>query len=128
MEISIQIDKLTAAMSERPATELTVDGETVKELRVFGSTFWFEYHCYEGHDSADAEVWYHSHQKCVVIGFADCDPAAFTTSEERNDAGHSLLYRARFEDGLVWDVFEDELLDSQSEFRREAPPKKPRVA
>jgi hypothetical protein len=28
-----------------------------------GKTYWFEYHCQDGHDSADAKLWCHSHQK-----------------------------------------------------------------
>ena len=128
MEISIPIKELSAAMRKHLATELTVDGQTVKDLRVFGHTFWFEYHCYEGHDSADAKVWYRSHQQCVVQDFADCDPAAFTTFEERADAGHSIVYRVRFADGLEWDVFEDELLDSRDQFCRSDPPKEPEAA
>ncbi|KKN82324.1 hypothetical protein LCGC14_0311370 [marine sediment metagenome] len=65
---------------------------------------WFEYHCYEGEDSADAELWHHTHQRVIVIGtVADVDQP---------------MYRVRFKDGLEYDVFDDELLQSPSEFER----------
>ena len=83
--------------------------------------YWYEYHCYEGHDSSDAELWYHSHQKVNVLslveqGFGD-------TPEERGNNGQPAVYNVRFSDGFTGDAFEDEILDSPSEFTRPDPPK-----
>ena len=104
---------------------IEVGGVIVEHLRPIGATLWFEYHCNESHSSSDAEVWYHSHQQAKVLSFAGCDPAFFATFIERGENGHVLLYRVRFVDGLEWDVFEDELLDSPEEFCRTDPPLKP---
>lgn len=127
MEIAeiITNERLTEAL--RGHTDLRVsveiDGVKIEHLRPVGSRQWFEYHCNESHDSGDAQVWYRSHQQCEVLRIADCDPVFFTGFRERADAGHQLLYRVRFDDGLEWDVFEDELVDSPADFCRPDPPK-----
>ena len=46
------------------------------------------------------------------------------TKEERGDNGEPRVYNVQFEDGLKWDVFEDELMNDPSEFYRPNPPKK----
>jgi len=92
---------------------------------MIGQRFWFEYHCYEGHDSSDAEVWYRSHRQCVVIGEADHDGDKSVSFEDRCEMGMQCVYRVRFDDGLEWDVFEDELLDSPEHFERPDPPPRP---
>lgn len=91
-----------------------------------GDRFWFEYHCWESHDSKDAKLWYHSHQQCEVLGMipnagVDCD---IRSQIERFEIGHQIVYRCRFDDGFEWDVFEDELLDDKSDFERPDPPNK----
>lgn len=91
-----------------------------------GDTAWFEYHCYEGHDSADAEIWYRSHQQVTVLKIVENGGA--DTPEERAYVGHPALYKVRFKDGLEWDVFEDELMLSQKYFQRPHPPAKPNTA
>ena len=126
-EINVPIAELETALRSvkdaGPKVEVAVEGVTVKDLRPIGKTFWFEYHCWESPKSGDAEVWYHSHQQVEVLGFAECEPASFITFEERGEAGAQLVYRVRFKDGLEWDVFEDELLDSPEEFSRPDPGK-----
>jgi len=113
---------IKALNSEEPWVSVEVNGTKVEDLAVIGRRYWFEYHCWESHESGDAKVWYHSHQQCVVLGFAKCDPCFFQTIQERGEAGHCLLYRVRFDDGLEWDVFEDELMDDQEQFCRPDPP------
>jgi len=87
-----------------------------------GSIFWFEYHCLESAESADAIAWYHSHQKVEVLGVAECDGVNIEKLEDRIEAKCPLVYRVKFQDGLEYDVFEDELLTSPEEFSRPAPP------
>lgn len=78
-----------------------------------GERAWFEYHCYQGHDSSDAQLWYRSHQPVTVLGL---DPKGeyveglWGTHEERADGGMPATYRVRFEDGHEGTAFEDELL------------------
>lgn len=76
-----------------------------------GELAYFEYHCYEGHDSCDAEIWYRSRQPVRVLRIVE--PGGFRTFRERADAGMSRLYKVRFLDGLEYDVFEDELVTSE---------------
>ena len=84
----------------------------------------FEYHCYESPDSADAPIWYRSHQCVTVLAEEDSD-GGWGTFEERRDAGTPKCYRVRFKDGLEWSVFEDELLTSPDGFVRPDPPGAP---
>lgn len=125
--VPISLDDVTARLRVCKSTRLfaavTVHRCRIKDLRIPGTFLWFEYHCNESYDSPDAEIWYRSHQQVLVLGFANCDPPSFTTVNERAYAGMLLLYRVRFNDGLEWDVFEDELLNSPEEFVRPNPPK-----
>lgn len=127
MEINVSLAELEAALkkrrSKRTIASVVVNKTRVSGLRAPGVRLWFEYHCLESHQSSDAKAWYRSHQQVEVLGFAKCDPAAFTTFNERGEAGHQLLYNVKFDDGLEYDVFEDELLDSPEEFERPDPPK-----
>jgi hypothetical protein len=72
---------------------------------------WFEYHCYEGEDSCDAELWHHTHQQVKVIGKPEL-------VEEMEDGHKITTVKVRFSDGLEYDVFDDELLDSPQAFER----------
>ncbi|KKK98328.1 hypothetical protein LCGC14_2643830 [marine sediment metagenome] len=66
---------------------------------------WFEYHCYEGEDSSDAELWHHTHQEVIVLArIPNCDT--------------SRMYHVEFTDGFKWDVFDDELIASPKDFER----------
>ena len=67
---------------------------------------YFEYHCYEGEDSADAIVWHHTHQKVEVLNKKTLDHTEFK------------VYRVRFPDGLEYDVFDDELMKSPEDYYR----------
>jgi hypothetical protein len=86
-----------------------------------GKKYWFEYHCYEGHDSSDAKMWYHSHQIVTVISLS-CEGNG-DNKEERGNNGEPAVFRIRFNDGLEYDAFEDELMNSKKEFTRQDPPK-----
>lgn len=70
---------------------------------------WFEYHCYEGEDSADAALWHHTHQRVDVLRRIQHGPPEGATP---------TMYRIRFADGFEEDVWDDELVANQSEFER----------
>jgi hypothetical protein len=108
------------------AIEITAILETVKQdpdegVIPKGTKRWFEYHCYEGHDSADAELWYHSHQK-VVVGKCYNPEDAMYPRQQRIEDGPMLTYQVKFPDGFVGDAVENELCLSRSEFERPDPP------
>ena len=65
----------------------------------------FEYHCYEGEDSADAELWHHTHQPVKIL-------------QELDKSEGDCAYRVEFQDGFEATVFEDEVLSSVSEYER----------
>ena len=92
-----------------------------------GNRAWFEYHCYEGHDSCDAQLWYHSHQEVTILGEADADGSSKrmpgSAPEERAENGTPRVYRIRFTDGQVFDAAEDELMTDRKGFYRPNPPK-----
>lgn len=94
------------------------------DARLVGQRMWFEYHCWESPQSTDAEIWYRSHQMVEVIGYANLDHQFSPTIDERCEECDSLVYLVRFDDGLEWDVFEDELLDTQEDFWRPDPPRR----
>lgn len=68
---------------------------------------WFEYHCYEGEDSADAKLWHHTHQQVTVLAKIG-EPPLYACR----------MYRVKFTDGLEYDVNDDELLHGCSEEER----------
>jgi hypothetical protein len=84
-----------------------------------GDAAWFEYHCLESPESADAPAWYRSHQRVTVLRQRE-DYGG--TATERGEAGCPNVYQVRFSDGLEWDAFEDELLTSPGFFVRPDPP------
>jgi hypothetical protein len=90
---------------------------------VVGKEFWFEYHCWESLDSSDAPAWLRSHERVTVLGLADCEVLA-PTFDERVDGAVQIVYRARWSDGFEWDIWEDELCLSPSEFYCADPPKR----
>lgn len=75
---------------------------------------WFEYHCTESHDSADAQAWYRSHQLVRVL---DREPTEdYPTTPD--------TYRVRWADGFEWSVWADELcFNGPSDFYRPDPPR-----
>lgn len=83
----------------------------------------FEYHCYEGHDSEDAELWYRSHQRVEVLGVEEHDGVGLTFAE-RLDFGHPKGYRVRFEDGFEGIALDDELMEDDTGFCRPDPPRR----
>jgi hypothetical protein len=104
---------------------VTIDGCTIEGVWAIGSRTWFEYHCSESPESSDAPAWYHSHQQVEVLGLTECEQVSYTTFEERMDEGMVLVYQVRFDDGIEWSVFEDELLTDPSQFERDDPPRQP---
>lgn len=71
---------------------------------------WFEYHCYEGEDSSDAELWHHTHQRVKVL--------EKTQEGKPNSSDEIRMYLVKFPDGSEFEVFDDELIKSPSEFYR----------
>lgn len=69
---------------------------------------YFEYHCYEGEDSSDAELWHHTHQQVLVLNKL--------TNIDEYEVGR--MYRVRFSDGLEYDVCDDELVKSPKDYYR----------
>lgn len=96
----------------------------IKDLINNGSRKWFEYHCWESHDSGDAKVWYRSHEMVTVIALTNYKSSLHddTDFNQRNEDCCQLVYRAKWDDGFEWDVWEDELLNSKDDFQRPDPP------
>ena len=99
----------------------------IKELSettddVVGNKFWFEYHCFESPKSCDAELWYRTHNKVLVLSIVEL--GCGDTKLERLLEGCPRVYRVVFEDGFEYDVFEDELMESKEEFERPDAPKR----
>ena len=88
-----------------------------------GERAWFEYHCWESPESNDAEVWYRSHQQVTVLNM-HLNGTDGMTLAEREDAAMIRTYTVRFDDGLEWGVWEDELTDSPAEWYRPDPPRR----
>jgi hypothetical protein len=99
---------------------------TTGDIRDIGQKLYFEYHCFESHESQDAELWYRSHQLITIIGFAPNDGWDMKTRQERNEAGHPIVYEVEFTDGFIGHALEDELLDNENEYCRPDPPSKQR--
>ena len=94
----------------------------IDRYREPGTEVYFEYRCYEGHDSIDAELWYRSHQRTSVVACVNADQYGDLTFDDRRDSGCPLVYRIRFTDGFEADALEEELLDSESSYERPDPP------
>lgn len=85
--------------------------------------FWFEYHCYESHNSTDAELWYRSHQKIVVLEIVE--NGGGDSYLERTENGEPRVYKIKFlEDGFIGHAFEDEILHTKEDFERPEPEKR----
>lgn len=87
-----------------------------------GKEFWFEYHCWESHKSSDAQAWYKSHQRVIVLSLCEETVVEGMNLSERYETGHCCVFRARWEDGFEWDVWEDELCENREDFHRPDPP------
>jgi len=85
-----------------------------------GGKYLFEYHCYEGHDSSDAQLWYHSHQPVIVLSMEEKGEGIDETERAYN--GAPAVYKVKFEDDFVGVVLEDELVNSAKDFFRPDPP------
>ena len=96
--------------------------EPYKESWSPGERAHFEYHCLESPDSSDAEIWYRSHQQVTVLKEEESDAWEGSTFEERGEEGQPKLYQVRFDDGLEWSVFEDELMTTPAGFYQPDPP------
>lgn len=86
-----------------------------------GSVLWFEYHCWEHPDSADAPAWHRSHQLVTVLALEVNEPAGMTAAERR-EATMPFTYTVRFADGLEWCAFEDEVGTNRDSWDRPDPP------
>jgi len=97
----------------------------ITQIWAVGSVLWFEYRCTEDHASSHAKLWYHSHQKCMVISVDFCghDPKSFArTRRGREGPQDQITYKCRFEDGFEESVCEDELRATKKFFWRPEPP------
>ena len=67
------------------------DEQTVCEVWPVGAFAWFEYHCWESPESADAPAWYRSHQRVEVLACHENDGAGLTRDYYRagNSAGET---------------------------------------
>ncbi len=81
----------------------------IDDKRLARGRRFFEYHCYEGEDSADAELWHHTHQLIMILN-------KLTQGVEEKEVGK--MYRVRFKDGFEYDACNDELLKSPIEYYR----------
>ena len=123
-------DAIRTAMADednwRPFTGGPIPGIDVYQP----GRYWFEYHCFESPESGDAEAWYRSHQQVDLLGLAEGgtnDPGnRFAGAGQRAEWCTPLVYRARFDDGLEWDLCEDEIMPGGPEtFSRPDPPPPP---
>ena len=96
-----------------------------------GSKAQFEYHCYEGHDSSDAQAWYHSHRPVTVLSRARDDEydngAENMSFTQRAENGVPATYQVRHKDGYEHTAFEDELMTHTKFHVRPDPPKAPKA-
>lgn len=81
-------------------------GEPQRHYYKLPAKAWFEYHCFESEQSADADIWQRTHQKVTVLRML------------RPDESDYEMYEIQFADGLIRDVFADELMNTQSKFER----------
>lgn len=91
-----------------------------------GDRAWFEYHCFESPESADAEAWYRSHQRVTVLGLDPngewADGLEGTAQKRADEWATPATYRVRWADGFEYAVFEDELSTSKDDWHRPDPP------
>lgn len=81
-----------------------------------GDLAYFEYHCYMGHDSADAELWYRTHQPVLIVRMTD--PGVGRTYNDRANNGAPRMYTIQFLDGPMDGAFEDELYTDKKYWSR----------
>ncbi len=110
---------MTTSAAPKPITHPTEDGAYQAD-----SVLWFEYHCWESHQSSDAQIWYRSHQLVTVIELHVNDSAGMSR-EDRTEQGMPFSYTIRFADGSEWEAFEDELSPSRDSWSRRDPPTEP---
>lgn len=99
----------------------------LKESWFPGEKAYFEYHCLESHQSADAELWYRSHQEIEILSEEDSDAWDGATLGERTETGHLKVYKVKFSDGFMGTAMEDELFVNPAGFYRPDPPPRPSV-
>lgn len=87
---------------------------------IAGTTKWFEYHCHEGLDSIDRDLWLRSHRQVRVVRVAEAGYGV--TPLQRAENGQPRIYSLQWEDGYEGDAFEDEIMDSPEAFERPDPP------
>lgn len=95
-------------------TELMIfpaSGERQQHRYTFPARAWFEYHCWESEDSADAELWRHTHERVIVLRMLSPDESDYE------------MYEVRFADGYKGHVFADELTHTRKNFERPAYPR-----
>lgn len=86
-----------------------IQKKDVQEM--FGRRFLFEYHCFESPYSQDAPIWRRTQQIVEVVSLSECEDMLPMSFSERCEEGLPLVFMVKFPDGLVWNVFEDELIE-----------------
>lgn len=72
----------------------------------FPTRAWFEYHCWESEESADAELWHHTHQQVEILRILTPDESDYE------------MYEVRFADGFTAHADWDELYNTKKKFWR----------
>jgi hypothetical protein len=72
----------------------------------FPAKAFFEYHCFESEQSADAEIWRRTHQRVSVLRMLSARESDYE------------MYRVQFNDGHEADVFADELMNTPKSYER----------
>lgn len=86
-----------------------------------GERLFFEYHCWEDQDSADADLWLRSHQRVTVVA-REVNDGAGLSWRDRMESGQQYTYHVLFDDGSTGTVFEDELSPTPDTWTRLDPP------
>lgn len=77
-----------------------------RKLTKFPVKRYFEYHCWESEKSHDAELWHHTHQRCVVLRRLFPHEADYE------------MYEIKFADGFTACATWDEILQRKDQFCR----------
>jgi hypothetical protein len=91
---------------EKPKMIFPASGEPQRHHYSYPAKAFFEYHCFESEQSADAEIWRRTHQRVTVLRMLTPDESDYE------------MYRIRFADEHEADVFADELMHTSKLYER----------
>lgn len=128
-------DKLLALRQRRDPNSLSkspwdIKARTLEAKQSYrvkpGKVYWFEYRCWESDQSADADLWYHSHQEVKVLKMEE--PGHGQDEDDRALNSCPAAFKIKFlSDGFTHTGMEDELLESQEEYINQDPPLPPHL-